>query len=694
MIEITSTYSFWWLIPIVFISLGLTLLLYFKNKNESFSKVTIWILALLRFFSFIILGALLLSPVVKSWKTNIEKPTIIIAADNSKSMVYFGDSIKTREENIKRQEEISAALSDKYNVELYSFGDKVEQTNVIDYSEVKTDISSVFTLVDQKYKYSNIGALVVISDGIYNVGNNPIYESKNLNIPIYTIGVGDSTIHRDYSIKRVKFNKNVFINNEFPIEVSLRAKRMANTRTKVSLYNNGKLIVFKEIDFKSENEVQKHLFLIKAKVAGLQSYKVVISSFDGEQNLINNSKTFNIEVLGSKKKVLLLYSTPHPDVSAIKQIFKNTDEYELVLKQFGNSSFNLKDFNLVIFNQLPNNTGRSISVLKEAKKLGTPFIIILGNNTNISLFNRLKLGVKINSKSRSLIEMHAIPNDDFKEFIVSHRLTDIISQFPPLIGPYGQTKSSSLFTSVFKQRIGAVNTEYPLIALSNISGKRDAFIFGEGLWRWRMYDFMENKNHDMIDKFFLKLVRYTSLSGERSRLNIQYENSYNEQDEVEISAQFYNNSYESISDADINIEIKNLDNEIFNYSFGRKNLAYYLSAGRLQAGIYSFKASVNYGGKTFIKQGKFSVEKVDIEAMSLEADFNLLRNISINSGANFYNKDDWKELINNLAKREDIVNIESQQLEYKDAIRFPIILVVLFIFLSLEWFIRKQMGSY
>jgi hypothetical protein len=694
MIEITSTYSFLWLFPIVFISFGLTLLLYFKNKRESFSKVTIWVLALLRFFSFMILGVLLLSPVVKSWKTNIEKPTIIIAADNSKSMVYFGDSIETREKNIKRQEEIYASLSDIYNVDYYSFGDKVEKTDVIDFSKVKTDISSVFTLVDQKYKYSNIGALVIISDGIYNVGNNPIYESKKLKIPIYCIGVGDSTIHRDYSIKRVKFNKNVFINNEFPIEVSVRAKRMANTSSKLFLYNNGKLIVSKDIDFKSENELQKHLFIITAKEAGLQSYKVVINSFDGEHNLINNSKSINIEVLGSKKKVLLLYSTPHPDVSAIKQIFQNTDEYELVLKQFDNSSFNLKDYNLVIFNQLPNNTGRSISVLKEAKTIGIPFIIVLGNNTNVSLFNKLKFGVKINSKRSSLIEMHAIPNDDFKEFIIYDKLTNIIGQFPPLIGPYGQIKSSSLFTPVFKQKIGAVKTEYPLIALSNISGKRDAFIFGEGLWRWRMYDYMENHNHNMIDNFFLKLVRYTSLSGNRSRLNVQFENSYNEQDEVEFSAQFYNNSYESISDADINIEIMNKDKESYYYSFGRKNLAYYLSAGRLQAGVYSFKASVNYGGKTFTKQGKFSVDKVDVEAMSLEADFNLLRKISINSGAKFYFKDDWKKIITDLAKREDIVNIESQQLEYKDVIKFPIILVVLFLFLSLEWFIRKQMGSY
>jgi hypothetical protein len=426
----------------------------------------------------------------------------------------------------------------------------------------------------------------------------------------------------------------------------------------------------------------------------MQSYRIVLKSFDGEHNIVNNSKTIYLDVMGEKKKVLLLYSNPHPDVSAIKQIFNKSDEYVLELKQFGKSSIRVQDYGLIIYHQISSNLSNGRRIFNEAKSKNIPFIMILGANSNISYFNSYKTGINIKSKNNSFMEMHAVFNDNFSDFIVPKQLQESIANYPPLITAYGNYKVSSSFHAIFKQRIGNINTEYPLIAISSVSGKRDAFIFGEGIWRWRMYDFMENKNHNLIDNFFLKIVRYTSLSKEHSRLNIQWEKSFSEQENVEFSAEFYNASYELVHDADIKMEIVNEQNEKFVFAFGNRDLNYYLSAGRFPPGIYSFKASINYSGQLFEYKGSFNIAKVELEAMNLEANFGLLREIAYANSAKLYLSNELNKLTSKLAKREDIVNIETQQLQYKDLIKFPVLLLILVVLLTLEWFFRKQMGSY
>ncbi len=694
MSDINFTYSLWWIFPIILVSLGLSLLLYYKNKKEEFSNKILFFLASLRFFIFVILAVLLLSPVIRSWKSRIEKPIIIVAVDNSRSMILNSDSNKVIANYKKMINGISDELGDKFKIDYFSFGEELRKNNIYSFTDNKTDISSVFNIIQKRYEYANVGAMLLVSDGIYNVGENPIYGSKGLPFPIYTIGVGDSTVHKDYAIQSVRYNKTVFIHNEFPIEVSINAKQLKNSNTKLLLYSNGKLIKSKGINIKSDYYIQKYIFNIKANEAGMHSYKIVLQSFDGEQNTLNNIKTIYLDILGEKKKVLLFYSHPHPDIAAIKQILKKSDEYILELKQLGKSSVNVNDYSLIIYHQIPNSLSTSVSVFEQAKAKNIPFIMIFGAETSVRNFNLLNNGVSIKSNNNSFMEMHAILNKNFSEFIIPKNIIESIGTYPPLIGAFGTYRMSSSFRSVFYQRIGNVNTEYPLIAVSNISGKRDAYIFGEGLWRWRLHDFMENRNHDLIDNFFLNIVRYTSLSKEHSRLNIQWDKSFSEQENVEFNAEFYNATYELVQNADIKMEIVNSKNERFIYAFGKKNLSYYLSAGRFPPGIYSFKVSVEYSGQTFSFKGKFNVTKVELEAMNLKANYNLLRKISFESSAKFFLPSQSNKFVDDIRKRDDIVNIESQQVQYKDLIRFPILIILLLLLLTIEWFVRKQRGSY
>ena len=60
-----------------------------------------------------------------------------------------------------------------------------------------------------------------------------------------------------------------------------------------------------------------------------------------------------------------------------------------------------------------------------------------------------------------------------------------------------------------------------------------------------------------FDNFIGKLVQYLSSKKDASRLNVNYESFYNGNDNVKITAQYFNKNYEFDANANINIILKN-----------------------------------------------------------------------------------------------------------------------------------------
>ncbi len=694
MFELTTTYSLWWMLPIVILSALLSAILYYRNNKDEFP---VWINVLLfsiRFVVFVILSSFLLSPTLKSWKTEIEKPVVILAVDNSKSMILSGDTVENRKNNINVIERLIDGLGAKYQIDKFTFGEKIQENFKPDFSDKYSDLSQLLINVGQRYQYRNVGALIVMSDGIYNRGSNPIYSASYLRFPIFTIGVGDSSIHADLSINQVLYNKSVFLENTFPIEAKIMTINRKNTKLKVSLFHNSKLVDAQFIKVNSDKQLIRVLFNVKAKTSGLHSYKIVVQPFSGELNVLNNVKNINIDVIGDKKKVLLLYPSPNPDIAALVQIFDKSDEFELEEQMLSNFKKNIKDYNLIIFYQLPNSSISSINIVKKAKKEDIPFLMILGPQTNLKRFNLLGLGIDISAKRNSVFEVTPLINPDFSDFTISKILKEEMVDFPPLYSPFGKYKIANFVHPVIYQQLGTVRTNYPLIAVSEQNAYRQAFIFGEGLWKWRMMDFLNNKHHDEFDRFIMKLVRYVSLTKSYQKFDIQYKRRNSRIEPIEFYAKFLNDNYEKITDADIQLLIFNSNGEKFSFAFSNKDDGYFLNVGQFPQGIYKFVAMTNYHGKSFQYKGSFVVDAIQLEAINLQANFDFLRKISAKGGGDFYTQQQLDKLIRDIINKEDIVNIQKQYIQFKELISFPWIWGILVVLISIEWFLRKQMGSY
>ena len=693
-VEIIFKYSIIWVFLIAAASLGLSALLYYKNKREDFPLSITIVLSFLRFIVFFLLGLYLLSPMIKSRVKEVKKPVILFALDNSNSIVSNADSVYYNSEYQKDIDRLIHKVSKKYRVDTYVFGESLKKENILDFSEKSTDLSQALTELDRLYKHKNVGALILASDGIYNRGQNPVYSISGLNYPVYTIALGDTAVRRDLVLNRLATNKLVFLGDRFPVEVKVTAKRASGYSSVVSLFMDGKLIDKKSVAFKSDFQQQVIKFSPKAVKIGIRKLTVRIKPIDKEYNKANNSSTVFIEVVNVKQKILITYQSPHPDIGAIVRSLKTSDNYEVTEKLFSDVK-QIADYNLVIYHNIPANRSDLVKMKNLISKSVVPYIIIAGSQLDLFSFNQLKTGVRIDARKHSSNEVQPVFNPDFEMYSVSSEFKDLLVNFPPVLSPFGKYRLSDNVTVVLSQKIGNVVTHYPLIAVANTLGNMHAVVLGEGIWRWWLYDYQLNGNHQAVDEFMGKLIKMVSLKINKEKFSVDFRNIYTVMEDIEFRSVMHNAAFEAITDPDVMIIIKDLNrNKEYDYTFSKGKSSYFLNAGRFESGEYSFKISTVFEKKSYSKTGRFVVQDVNTEQLSLEANHRVLFQLSeLSQGMMFY-PDNIQDIANQLEQRNDLVNVEYVYLKYSDIIDIGWLLLVLVVLIGGEWFLRKYYGSY
>ena len=285
----------------------------------------------LRSVSFFILLLLLLQPEFKKQEKIEEEPLIVFLQDNSSSIISNSDSLYYKVNYIPFLDSLFESLES--NIEVVSFSNSVDK-GFSDFSGETTNLSLALNTVNDIYSNTNVQAYVLASDGIYNHGMHPLYLETNLNAPLYTLLLGDTIKHPDALIQSVRSNKITYLGNETPVEVVVTANQMNNTELLIEVFDDAsKSIIYSErIQVTSSNYLNKFSFFISADISGVQKYYVNLKSVVPEKNKVNNQQAFFIDVIDDRKKVLLLFSTPHPDVGVIKESveMKNISIYVLI----------------------------------------------------------------------------------------------------------------------------------------------------------------------------------------------------------------------------------------------------------------------------------------------------------------------------------------------------------------------------
>lgn len=680
--------------PIFLLAIAFSFLLYSSKKHSDLPVKLRIFLGFIRFLVFFLVGIFLLSPLLKAYVKEIKKPTILLAIDNSSSVVYGADNA-SNSTNIKQFiTDFNNKVGDKFDILTYSFGSKVELVDSLNFKNQTTNISSAIGSLNQQNRHRNVGGMIIVSDGIFNSGENPVYEAEKLGYPIYTLGLGDTNHYKDLSINRLVSNEMVFTGDKFPVLVDIKAVKSKGYASKLKLFFDDKKIDEKIINIKSDYELFSFNFLLVADKPGVKKIMVQSEIIDGEINRLNNTSEFYVEVIDSRQKVLIAYQAPHPDIAILTRIIQSSNNYIVEQKNI-NAISDLESYNLLILHGLPAGSNDFLQLKNKMAQSKIPFLLIGNSTINLNFFNTLSTGVSLVSHKSSVQQVLPILNENFGSFIISDDLINLFPDLSPIEIPYATYKGSENMDVVLYQKIGNVQTQFPLLFLNQNAEVKKGVLLGDGLWRWWFIAQQSDENVLALDELVLNLIRTLSLKVNKERFSIQFENIYSGNDEIQLRALVYNSSYQSIIEPEVNLQLFNKNTSTkFEYTFSKTEDSYFLNLGLLPAGKYSFIATVQIDKQGFKKEGQFFVQDLNRELSNLEANHLLLNQLSRATEGRFWSGLQSDSIINQLDSRSDLVSVESKLLKYTDLIDFRYLLFFIVLLIAFEWFIRKYLGIY
>ncbi len=680
--------SAWWLIACLILAISYAFLLYRKAVIEN-KKLT-YVLFGLRSLLVFLICILLLGPLLKLISRRLEKPVIIIAQDNSTSLKIAEPRNFDRKNYENRLQALQKQLGESYDVKVLHFGDGVSMGYDFDYKAGETNFSDLFSYVKDQFANQNIGALIIPSDGIINKGSSPLNDAIKSKTPIYTIALGDTIPKKDLLIANINYNNLVYLGNNHQLEINVTALKATNNQSKLTISTNDgqkqiENLVINNDDFSKIIKVN-----IDAKQKGIQKISLSLQPLTNEITLQNNTQIIFIEVLDGKEKILLLADAPHPDIAALKQAVETNKNYEIVVKYVNEQILDLKPFGLVILHQIPGLKFAAKDILAQISQKSKFFIT--GTTTNEAYFNESQTLININTNN-ALQEFYADINPNFYAFTLTDETKNRLSKLPPLNAAFGSYSLKSSGSILFKQKVGNILTDAPLLSFGVNNGLKTAVLTGEGFWRWRLDDFQKNGNHDATNELITKSVQYLAARDDKRKFRVYpAKNRFTNSERILLNAELYNDAYELVNQPDVQIDIKSNLNKKYSFLFSKTGNNYQLDAGLLPAGDYGFIAKTAYGGKNYTAVGNFIVEALFTEYLQTRADHQLLYNLAAQSGGKMVYPDDLDNLTKLLSENEKIKTVVYEEKSYEDLINLKWIFVLLLALLSIEWFLRKRNG--
>lgn len=692
----SSSYSLWFIPLCLLVGALYAYLLYGSRKGYAYPVKIKRLLFALRTLVVSLLCFLLLRPVLEGRVKEVEKPVIVLGIDNSESLLMTKDTAFYRHQYVQQLQQQIAELQKDYQVDAYLIGDSVRRGDSVDFHEKTTRLSLFFEKMEQQYLHRNVGAIVCLSDGIPTEGGNPLYAARRLQWPVYTVALGDTADAKDLLIAKTNYNRVVYRRNFFPIEVLVQAHQLKGKRTHLEIKEKNKVVFEKDIAINRSDYAEWVRLNLEASETGFLHYKLTLSAVEGERSEVNNSADILIQVKDERHKVAIVYRTPHPDVAAVTEAMKEHPMFEV--ESFPVEKFRPgeKKYDMLVLHQLPSADKPVANILDYIQKSGVNVLYFTGELNGDA---HLLPGCGLQLRPEKNIRNDAYPalNANFADFSIPAGFLQMLPEFPPLQLPFGKyTLAASAKVGLYQQ-INRITTDYPLFFLnSSKDGSRIATFIGEGWWRWRLYNYLYEGNHNAFDEMMGQVFQYLITKEDKSPFRVKGKNLYAENENVCFDAELYNKNYELVNQPEVEMQVvsENDARQQHSYAFSRTLNTYHLDMGRLPAGDYRWTASTDFQGKKLTQGGHFCVHAVQVEALRLTADHQLLQNMAESSGGKMLPVSRLKDLSRTIRANDGIRPVAHYSRRHHLLTDSAWFFCLLMLLLGGEWFLRKWSGNY
>ena len=340
------------LVLIILLAAAFIYFIYLRPRVR-LSKGTTATLMALRAALLAVMVVLLLRPVVVVSSVIPRSSYVAMVVDDSVSMkLQDVPGGTTRLDTVKQAllntgpDSFLNQLEKKFKTNLYGFSGgltRLKDGNDL-YGEGRT--SDLAGALDETIKRSSgmpLSAVVIATDGASNVPRDlagVLRELRARDIPVFTVGVGNTARPMDAELTRVNMPRRVLVGSRLNIETIVGLSGYGATKVLLSVREDGRAIKTEEANLRG-NDTQAVNLEITPATPGIHRYTVEVTPLDGELTVENNKQDSLVEVIEGPLRILHVEGEPRWELGKIREsIQPNEKNVVLVsLQRTGENKF-------------------------------------------------------------------------------------------------------------------------------------------------------------------------------------------------------------------------------------------------------------------------------------------------------------------------------------------------------------------
>ena len=669
------------LFVLVSLLLSLGLSWYQYNAIPGADKKLRLLFIALRAVTYFILSILLFNPKVTRETFELVKPKLVLLADNSESISHLNGTtaIETNIEILKEDAEITA----KFDLSSQIFDATLKSNQPLTFTAASTDIAKALSTIANTHMGQQT-AVVLMSDGNPTKGISLEYLEARNDMVVFPVIVGDTTQMTDLEILTLNTNKYAFLNNYFPIEVTVKYNGKSAIDSELSIYIEGKKASSQRLTLSPDTKTKKLDFKIKASTVGLKLVTASLSTKLSEANVENNKKFTAIEILGQQQQVGYVTEHIHPDLGSLTKALNKDSTKEIIYINPQRNKELPDDLGFLVFYHPTKSMDR---LLKQAISKNLGMLFVFGEEADTNWFNQAQNWVEFDP-TQVVSEIEPVVNKDFRVFNIEN--LDLLG-YPPLKGDLGKINFKAPYQILLKQKIRGEVLEKPLLAIIESDNQRVGFVLGQNFWRWRLEEYRRNQSFEGFDNMFSKLNFYLSNTEKRERLEVDYKPIYENANETLISVVFYDQGFEPVPNASLKIIVKDSLNQVIREApMVAENSKSTIHLSDLKSGNYQFQ--VVEETTKMAKSGKFTVLSYNPELRFSNANIQGMTNLAQGNNTSLFYAHQADNLKKALIEDSRFNIIQKSIKKTEPLIAYHWLLAVLVLFLTAEWLVRKYNG--
>ncbi len=700
-----------------FIALIITLVSYFMYRITvppipGALKAT---LIFLRSAGLIAVLMIFFEPVLTVMTRSETPPRVAVMIDDSESMQLV-DGAGDRAEIVEQllNHDLFSTLHRQNKLTVIRFAGEAEMLSgfspdSFQFPGPATNIDAAMKKVRDIRERENIKLGLLISDGNYNVGPRPIYEAEQIGFPVYTVGIGDSLEQKDVLISRVLANEIAYLGTESPVDVRVRSIGYAGEKVAVTLADENRVIGEETITLTEGTTDYELSFSFQSEEEGTKRFTVRVGELPGEVTYENNHQSFYVRVMDRKIQILLLAGTPSQDAVFLRRTLESDETVDVSLAIQGiDGSFigeepteqRIREADLIILTGFPTSDSPQgfVNTIREIiEEQNKPVFFMESSHTETRRIDSVLPVVTERTMPAERQTFVHVPDAFVSHSIFragDERIDVAWHTLPPVYRTMSRYVVRPGSEKIMTHRMQNVPLDDPFLVLRSIGGSKSAAMLGYGVWRWRMMGRGTIDGEEVYDNLMLNIVQWLTTEEDQDRVRItSSKEQYHTGESIEFVGQVYDEQYRPLPNADIRVAVRS-ENQTFETILSPRGHGRY--EGRLNPlpeGDYVYEGIAQYEGADIGKdEGQFMVGELNLEFRDIRMHVGVMRQIAAITGGSYIHYDE-QEKLGELVRELDTHSPRTDtQLADFQIWNLPAALILMILFFSIEWFLRKRNG--